>query len=272
MGAAHISNKLLKKLDINGLSGRMLLLPKPTKNAKQMLLVYGINSSLERVYPLATTLNKQVAVTVPDLPGLGGMDGMHRIGMGSSLDDMTDYIATIIKLHFPKQKFILAGLDTGFAIVNNLLARYPEIASRVEFVVSLGGINDWRELQMPTARLRAHRILSKVVTRPLTSSAAHGMATLLRPRLRHVTPDLKTYLQVRHSLLHLKRPSNRFNQKVHYFPGTDTIAVDQTTVMKHLKELYKHVHVVTDFALLCDRSQVDVTKIRSRASLTWLKR
>jgi hypothetical protein len=60
-------------LRINGLNGRMLSLPAKTKTTKEILFIYGQHSSLERWWGIALEMNKLGRVTVPDLPGLGGM-------------------------------------------------------------------------------------------------------------------------------------------------------------------------------------------------------
>ncbi len=272
MGGHTVPAKYTHKFNMNGLSGRMLTLPKPNKRSRSVLLVYGLGSSLERVYPVAKTLNKSAAVIVPDLPGFGGMDGMHKIGMQPSLNNLADYIAALVKLQFPRQRFVIAGLDFGFAVVDRLLRNYPDIAKRVDLVISLAGTTDWRELQMPRSRVYGQRIVSTVLTRQLPSGLTQGIAVAARPRLRRATPDLRTYLRVKHSLLHLKHNGQALKLPVYYFPGSDCLPVDQTRVIEHLKEMYRDVSVVTEFNLTCSKAGVELKPLKKRAALTWLKR
>jgi hypothetical protein len=65
-------------LYINGLSGRMLHLPAPRGKKREILFIYGQHSSLERWWGLAQALNSAGAVTMPDIPGFGGMTSLHQ--------------------------------------------------------------------------------------------------------------------------------------------------------------------------------------------------
>src|SRR5262245_17824060 len=86
-------------LNMNGLRGRMLRLPPPAKHPRrEILLIYGSRSSLESVYGFAKALNECGGVTVPDLPGIGGMQNFYRLNERPSLDTMADYVASFIKL------------------------------------------------------------------------------------------------------------------------------------------------------------------------------
>src|SRR5581483_6795608 len=67
-------------LNMNGLQGRMLHLPAPAGRKREILLLYGHHSSLERWWGIAQVLNRYGAVTMPDLPGFGGMDSLYKIG------------------------------------------------------------------------------------------------------------------------------------------------------------------------------------------------
>lgn len=129
-------------LNMNGLEGRMLRLPAPkTKKASQreILFVYGHHSSLERWWGLMLALNHYGAVTMPDLPGFGGMDSFYKIGKKPTLDNMADYLAAFIKLRYRRKKVVICGLSFGFIVVTRMLQRYPELTKKVTLLVSLVG-------------------------------------------------------------------------------------------------------------------------------------
>src|SRR3712207_1180020 len=89
----------IEPLNINRLEGRMLRLPAPdTKQAagREILFVYGHHSSLERWWGLIQALNRYGAVTMPDLPGFGGMDSFYKIGKKPTIDNLADYVAAFI--------------------------------------------------------------------------------------------------------------------------------------------------------------------------------
>ena len=134
-------------LNINGLQGRMLRLPSTGRKKREIMYIYGHHSSLERNFGVAEYLNKYGSVTVPDLPGFGGMDSFYKISKEPTLDNMADYLASFIKLRYKKQKFTLTGLSLGFMIITRMLQRYPEIAKQVDVLVSFAGFahkNDFK--------------------------------------------------------------------------------------------------------------------------------
>src|SRR5690349_17907325 len=96
-------------LNMNGLKGRLLRLP-PKKNKKrEILLVYGHHSSLERMYSIAQVLNAYGAVTLPDLPGFGGMDSFYKIKEKPDIDTMADYLASVVKLRYKGRRITILG-------------------------------------------------------------------------------------------------------------------------------------------------------------------
>ncbi len=140
----------IRRININGLSGRVLTIPKTNKSQKdvEILLVYGMHSSLERWYTLANALSQFGNVTMPDLPGHGGMDSFYKIKMEPTLDNFGDYLATFIKLHYKNKRFIVLGMSLGFEVVTNMLARYPELSSHVDLVVSGVGFTHHKDFKI----------------------------------------------------------------------------------------------------------------------------
>ncbi len=126
-------------LNINGMDGRMLHLPPPKGTSKEILFVYGHHSSLERWWGVMQVLNRYAAVTMPDLPGFGGMDSFYKIGKKPTVDNMADYLAAFIKLRYRRKKIMIAGMSFGFVIVTRMLQRYPELAKKVTVLVSIVG-------------------------------------------------------------------------------------------------------------------------------------
>jgi pimeloyl-ACP methyl ester carboxylesterase len=129
-------------LNINGMEGRMLRLPpRNTKLSagREVLFIYGHHSSLERWWGLALVLNRYGAVTMPDLPGFGGMDSFYKLHKKPSLDNMADYLASFIKMQYKKKKLVIVGCSFGFVVVTRMLQRSPELAKKVTLVVSIVG-------------------------------------------------------------------------------------------------------------------------------------
>ena len=148
-------------LEMNGLQGRMLRLPAPKKHNREILFVYGHHSSLERWWGVVQDLNQYGAVTMPDLPGFGGMESMYKIGEKPDIDTLADYLAAFIKLRYKRRRISIAGLSFGFVVVTRMLQRYPEIASRVDMVVSVVGFAHHEDFTFS----RTEKLLSRFATR-----------------------------------------------------------------------------------------------------------
>ena len=97
-GFPQIPAENVVALNMNGLRGRMLSLPAKKNKKREIMLVYGHHSSLERMYGLAEVLNDYGSVTLPDLPGFGGMDSFYKIHEKPDMDTMADYLATFVKM------------------------------------------------------------------------------------------------------------------------------------------------------------------------------
>jgi pimeloyl-ACP methyl ester carboxylesterase len=126
-------------LNINGMDGRMLRIPAPKGKSAEILFVYGHHASLERWWGLMQVLNRYGAVTMPDLPGFGGMDSFYKIGKKPSIDNLADYLAAFIKLRYRRKKVAIAGMSFGFVVVTRMLQRYPELVKKVTVLISVVG-------------------------------------------------------------------------------------------------------------------------------------
>jgi pimeloyl-ACP methyl ester carboxylesterase len=144
-------------LNMNGLRGRMLRVPSTkSKKRREFLFVYGHHASLERVYGFAEVLRDYGNVTVPDLPGFGGMDSFYKINEVPNLDSMADYLAAFIKLRYRGRRLTLVGFSFGFLVVTRMLQRYPELAAKTDMVVSLAGFARHDDFVFKSARKRMY--------------------------------------------------------------------------------------------------------------------
>ena len=152
-------------LNINGLEGRMLRLPALRKSHGDILFIYGQHSSLERWWGIAQELNKLGAVTVPDLPGLGGMTPLYKIGKPATIDNMADYLAAFIKLKYRNKKLTIAAMSLGFVIVTRMLQKYPELTKKVNILVSIVGFAHGSDLIFSKKRLFIYKNVSRIFAR-----------------------------------------------------------------------------------------------------------
>jgi pimeloyl-ACP methyl ester carboxylesterase len=160
---------------MNGLEGRVLHMPHPKKNGKrEILFVYGHHSSLERWWGVAQFLNRYCAVTMPDLPGFGGMDSFYKIGKKPTLDNFADYLAAYIKLRYKRRRVTIVGMSFGFIVATRMLQRYPELTKKVDLLVSFAGFAHRDDFTFSKWRWRLYRYGSGALThRPVAFIFRH---------------------------------------------------------------------------------------------------
>ena len=161
-------------LNMNGLQGRMLYLPKPSKK-RNILFVYGHHSSLERWFGLTQVLNRYGAVTMPDLPGFGGMDSFYKLGQKPTLDNMADYLAAFVKMQYKRRRITIVGMSFGFAVVTRMLQRFPDLAKRVDLLVSLVGFAHKEDFLFSPLRFWTYRVLGNIFSQRLPSHFFRGV-------------------------------------------------------------------------------------------------
>jgi pimeloyl-ACP methyl ester carboxylesterase len=201
--------KHIQPLNMNGLSGRMLKLPASANSKKQkrdILLIYGHHASLERMYGIAAALSEFGSVTMPDLPGCGGMESFHKLGMKPNLDTMADYVASFIKLRYKGKKITIVGMSLGFAIVTRMLQRYPEICDKVDILISVVGFSHRYDFIFSKYRSFSYLALSSffshklpaaffynVILHPTVIRTAYSKTHNAKKKMANLSPEEKKF-------------------------------------------------------------------------------
>lgn len=164
------ARQYIQPLHINGLNGRMLRVPAKRKDRqREILLIYGHHALLERWWGLVENLNDYGSVTMPDLPGFGGMDSFSKIGRKPTLDNYADYLAAFVKMRYRRKKVTIVGISYGFVIATRMLLRYPELAKKVNLLTSVVGFMHKDDFLFPVAQRRFFSGLARVfATRPVS--------------------------------------------------------------------------------------------------------
>lgn len=157
-------------LNMNGLQGRMLRVPagqKPRSRRpparQEILLVYGHHAKLERWWGLVENLRQYGTVTMPDLPGFGGMQSFRKIGQQPTLDNYADYLAAFVRLKYKRRRLTIIGISFGFVVATRMLQRYPELAKKVDLLVSLVGFMHYDDFRASQGKRRAFRLLTRLL-------------------------------------------------------------------------------------------------------------
>lgn len=166
-------------LYMNGLAGRMLRLPPKGGKKREMLLIYGHHTSLERMYGVAEYLNQYGGVTMPDLPGFGGMEPFYKIGEKPTLDNLADYLAAFVKLRYRNKRLTIAGFSLGFPIATRMLQKYPELVKKVDLMVSIVGFVHKDDFAFSKKRYWIYRLITVVFCRRLPAALYKHL--VLRP-------------------------------------------------------------------------------------------
>ncbi len=158
--------KHIKPLDMNGLQGRVLFIKKSpkAKNDRNILLIYGHHASIERMYGIAEALSDYGHVTMPDIPGFGGMDSFYKIRMNADFDSYADYLAAFIKLKYRNKKITIVGMSLGFALLTRTLQRYPELTKQVVMSISVVGFAHHQDFVFPAYKMKFFRLATKFIS------------------------------------------------------------------------------------------------------------
>ena len=219
----------LVPLYINGLNGRMLHVPAPEGHKREILFVYGHHSTLERWWGLIQDLNQYGAVTSPDLPGFGGMDSFYKIGEKPTLDNLADYLATFVKMHYKNRRFSIAGLSFGFLVATRMLQRYPDMAKKVDLLVSVVGFAHEDDFAFSPRRQRNYVRATKFLSHKLPSIFFKNVA--LHPALLRAV-YAKTY-NAKHKFKDADPEEHRrlMDFEVHLWQANDVRTHWYTTVL-----------------------------------------
>lgn len=152
----------IEPLLMNGLQGRMLRMPANNGKNSEILLVYGHHSTLERWWGVIQDLNQYGSVTVPDLPGFGGMQSFYKIGEKPDIDTLADYLAAFVKLRYKRRKVTIFGLSFGFVVVTRMLQKYPDIAKKVNLLISVVGFARHDEFTFSKPRMLFYKSATKI--------------------------------------------------------------------------------------------------------------
>lgn len=156
----------IQPLNMNGLNGRMLYLPATKKTNREILVIYGHHALLERWWGLVQNFSDFGSVTMPDIPGFGGMDSFYKIGQSATLDNYADYLAAFIKMRYKRKRVSIVGISFGFLVATRMLQRNPELVGRVDFLISAAGFMRRDDFIFSKRRFLFYRYLAGTFSYP----------------------------------------------------------------------------------------------------------
>jgi len=266
-------------LNMNGLQGRMLHMKAPKGKSREILFVYGHHSSLERWFGLMQNLNRYGAVTMPDLPGFGGMDSFYKIGDKATLDNLADYLAAFIKMRYKRRRVTIAGMSLGFVIVTRMLQRYPDLTKKVDMLISIAGFahkDDFmftkrrhfmylsmaRFFSLPVASsFFRHVLLSPLLLKTVykhTHNAKNKFHGLVEEELEEMLNfevrlwhdnDVRTYMQTSKEFLTLDNCKVKVDLPVHHVAISEDRYFDNHVVEQHFRVIFNDYHELANLSI-----------------------
>lgn len=187
------ASEYIDPIQINGLDGRMLTCPPTKKNKnRRILLIYGHHGMLERWWSLVQNLSDYGTVTMPDLPGFGGMDSFYKIGKKPTIDAFADYLASFIKMRYRRGKFTIVAISFGFTVVTRMLQKYPDIAKRAELVVSIAGFTHYDDFSFSKRQRLTYSFCTWLLSARIPAFITHSiMNHYVLDKLYRVAPASK---------------------------------------------------------------------------------
>lgn len=265
----------IEPINVNGLRGRMLCMPAPKHEEREIMFVYGHHSSLERWWGVIQNLNKYGGVTMPDLPGFGGMDSLYKIGKSASLDNLADYLATFIRLRYKKhQKFIIVGLSLGFVVATRMLQRHPELVKNVSLMVSFAGFAHHDDFNFKPSTKRLIRLGSSFFNHKITAGffryfvinslvlkTFYKRTSNAHERINSTTGvdekaiiqmeidlwhdnDVRTYMKTTHDFITLDNCKKRINLPVYHIAVDGDRYFNNNLVEQHMRVIFSDYKVL----------------------------
>lgn len=262
-------------LSINGLNGRLALVKSSHKTRKrEILLVYGHHSSLERMLSIAQNLSAYGNVTMPDLPGFGGMDSFYILGEKPTLDNMADYLATFIRLHYKKRPITICAMSWGFLVTTKMLQKYPELATQVNLLISFVGFASAKDFKISANKQKLARGASKVMSGMVTAGFfrhvmlrsfviknSYRIMASRHPKMMDANKeelekrisfevilwqsnDARTYMYTNNIMFNLDLTDAKVDLPVVHVAVDSDQYFNNRSVVKHLKMIYSEVKVV----------------------------
>jgi pimeloyl-ACP methyl ester carboxylesterase len=228
-------------LRMNNLQGRMLRVTSKSAKQQEILVIYGRNMSIEAVEQFAFALARYGNVTVPDLPGLGGMTSFYKIKEKPTLDNYAAYLAAFIKLRYKNRRLTIVALDSGLPMAVRMLQRYPLVGTKITQIISLGGFVHRHDMASSLVKRAFNRVRHDVISSKPFAAIAKATQDIKRIVTRDNAPkaDTRTSAYIDRWLLSLDVCHGGTLAKLHHVYGIANVKLDEQVLEQHLLVIFK---------------------------------
>ncbi len=237
----------ISTLRMNNLKGRVMNVLGRVRS-KEILLIYAPTMDIESVSHLANLLSRYGNVTVPDLPGFGGMSSFYKINEKPTVDNYAAYLAALVRLKYKKRRITIVTLGASFAFAVRMLQRYSNIESKTNGVISIGGYPHSQDLSVNIAeryaKIFGYSIVNSAVIGGPINAALKFNRIVLTSSEQELPPeyDFRTASFVSRALLNIDLCKQRTGIPLHYIPSKSFGTLKTHDLAQHLQVVFKKVN------------------------------
>src|ERR1035438_8155132 len=152
-------------VNLAGLDNQILYIPGSAQKNHNILFVYGHFGTIANYFSLANDLSKYGNITVAELPGFNNHQSLYKIHDKPTIDELAEYLATIVNYRFRKSKLTIVGVGFGIVIVTQMLQRHASLARKVNIVISIDGMAHHDDLiSLSRHQRRGYAILLRILS------------------------------------------------------------------------------------------------------------
>lgn len=281
-----IADQYTTSINLAGLVGQIMYIPAGGHKNHNILIVYGHFGTLSNYLGLAKDLAKYGNVTVPELPGFNNHQSLYKIHDKPTIDELAEYLATVVNYRFRKRKVTIVGVGFGGVIITRMLQRHSSIARKVNTVISIDGMAHHDDLNsLSSHKRRLYALLFRAFSWRLPSEIAKNtnipdslIEKIYRVRAKNVSKggvkqrlidwrlhDFRTYMRTMSELLKLDNCQQPVNVKfAQVWSGTLT-CLDREVTDQHLQIIFDDFQLITSQQKISKRA--DPIKQMYRISL-----
>lgn len=222
--------------------------------------------------------SKHASITMPDLPGFGGMDSLYTVGRTASIDALADWLAEFVRLTYHDRKVTIVGMSLGFVIVTRMLQRHPELIGRVNKLVSLFGFASSNDFKMSASSKFWNSLLAKTFSLPITSDfyrllllnpfvlrAGYHKTKNARQKFEGLSieqkhdnmefeiklwqaNDLRTHMQTAAEFLDFDNTHTKVNLPVYHVAVHNDRYFNNQSVENHFRQVFSDYHLIVELS------------------------
>jgi len=253
-------------VNLGGLDGQLLYIPATAHKKHDILVIYGHFGTLVNYFNLAKDLAGYGNVTVAELPGFNNHQSLYKIHDKPTIDELAEYLATIVNYRFRKKKVTIVGMGFGAVIVTRMLQRHSSLARKVNIVISIDGMAHHDDLNtLGRHQRRVYAILLRILSWRLVASVLKNTSlpdSLLEKiyNLKVKSPkkgdtkqrlidwhvhDFKTYMRTMSELLRLDNCQNPVKAKFAQVWSGTLVCLDREVTDQHFQVIFDDFKLIT---------------------------